>query len=131
MTEHLYRLEYNRVSLGVDEYDDPLPGHNISLYMSAFRIIRRTPKGAWIERMFDGQKFILLTATKQWASETEEKAVRQFIRRKTIQKRIVESHLQDIEKAIHIATNYKVTPYERNPIRQGAMLQSGVSLKLK
>jgi phosphopentomutase len=118
MTEYLYRLEFMLTSNGVDEYDEPYPGHGITLHMKRFDIIRRTPKGAWISRFFnwpvDRDKFVLLTARKQYASETEEKAVRQFLRRKERHRSILISQISDIDKAIALASNYKDKWNEKN-----------------
>ena len=100
----LYRYDSCAVSIGLDEYDDPYPEHRIRIILNKYPIIKRTDKGAWIQyHSYDrNKKFVLLTAKKQFASETEEKAKECFIARKKRYIRILRSRLEDAEDAIKI-----------------------------
>lgn len=114
MTEYLYRYESHNVSLGIDQFDEPIPGHSVSIHLHKYKIIKRTPKGAWIPKYswsFDSdteKRFVLLTARKQFASETIEKAKECFIARKKKYIRILESRISD--------ANIAITKVERDKI---------------
>lgn len=108
MPEYLYRYDYTLVSLGLDQFDEPYPGHSIRLTITKYRIIKRTPQGAWIDTGYSWakpqtKKFVLLTAKKQFASETEERAKEAFIARKYFQLGIYKSKIKDIEQALKLA----------------------------
>ncbi len=47
--ETFYRFDTVRYSLGLDQFDEPLPGSRLEVRCSEFPVIKRTPKGAWID----------------------------------------------------------------------------------
>lgn len=101
MSDVLYRFDIVRYSNGVDQFDEPLPGHTVGLSCNEYPIVRRTPKGVWIDRGCM-QKFVLLTATKQWACETKELAAESFLRRKVKQIQILRAQIADAEEAMRL-----------------------------
>jgi hypothetical protein len=64
--EKLYRAEW---------------GNHGVLYITAYAVIKRTPRGVRIAKFFDETQFVNLHATKQFASETEGEAVNQLLHR--------------------------------------------------
>lgn len=100
--EYFYRYTDDRYSNGVDQFDDPLPGYNLRLLLSQYRVIKRTPKGAWINN-YGEKKFVLLTARKRYACPTKEEALECFIFRKKRQLSILSSKVRQVEQAIELA----------------------------
>lgn len=100
--EVLYRFDSHNVSRGVDMFDDPLPDYSIRVALYKYPIVKRTPKGAWIESFSNpsGKRFILLTARKQFASETVDKAKECFIARKKRYIHILSARIEDAENAL-------------------------------
>ena len=106
----LYRYEEVRYSWGLGQYDDPLPGYNIKIELRELKVIRRTPKGAWIRRWSHnlntgGERFVRLTARKQYASNTKEEAMVCFIARKKRQIQILSRQLWQAKEALAIVEN--------------------------
>ena len=96
--EVLYRYEESILS-SEDECSDFLPAMEF-VSCTKFKVLKWTPKGAWIavdpwevlpwNRIYDydkcpKKKFVLLTAMKQFASRTREKALDCFLHRKYAQ----------------------------------------------
>lgn len=125
--EHLYRYEEVHYSLGCDQFDNPYPGYRLELRLLEYRVRRRTPKGAWIEddrwprrlRMaddgqykneIDQERFVLLTARKQFACSTKEDALESFKARKHRQIRILKAHLKGAERALEHAEQMEKDP---------------------
>lgn len=100
--DKLYRYEEILYSWGLDQFDEPIPGYNMKVMLSDFPIIRRTPKGAWID-LYNEKKFVLLTAIKQYASESKEIALQQFKARKTKQIEILTAKLKQANEALKLA----------------------------
>lgn len=50
-----------------------------------------------------GKKYVMLTARKQYASETKKEALRQFLERRSSQVRILKGQLMDAENQLRIA----------------------------
>ena len=74
-----------------------------SVIYKEFKIIRRTPKGAWIKYWNEkGEKFVNLEARKQFASETKEIARTNFLARKKRYASILSSRLRSTEAEIRI-----------------------------
>jgi len=98
----LYRYEETLIGFGVDEYDEPLPGHTVEVSPETFKVLRRTPKGAWIECYYvrGMKKFVLLTAKKQFASNTLDEALTCFVKRKEAQIRILTARIKDAKEAL-------------------------------
>lgn len=86
------------------EYDQP-EGYHITLHERKYKFIRSTPKGAWISMDFfhyrdgDPKKFILASATKQFACPTRELALLSYIARKNRQVSILSKQCKDAETA--------------------------------
>jgi hypothetical protein len=131
--EYLYRYVEILYSTGTDQFDNPYPGSNLDLRLEKHRVLRRTPKGAWIEddRGFprrvenskDGtvkwikpERFVLLTARKQFASETKEKALESFRARKRRQLKILKSRAKVAEAALVHAERMLEAGGERIPM---------------
>jgi len=108
-TEYLYRFESHNSSLGVDQFDDPIPGHSVVLHLYKHEVLKWTPKGAWISKwnFGDEKKFVLLTARKQFASKTVKEAKQQFIHRKHKYISILQSKIDDTVSALHKIARYK------------------------
>lgn len=101
MSEMLYRYEMMRYSLGVDEWDNPIPGCRVDVSLHDYPIVKRTPKGAWID-IYGRRRFVLLSARKQFACETPEQAARSFVARKQRQLRILQEQTKEVERALAI-----------------------------
>ncbi len=102
----LYRYEEVRYSLGVDQFDDPLPGYTLKISLREIPVLKRTPKGAWVRRQYytqaseNDRQFIRLTARKQYASNTKEEAKECFIARKKRQIQILSGQLEQAKEAL-------------------------------
>lgn len=104
---YLYRCREVRYAPPLDEYEHPMGEGRVEVVCHRFRILRRTPKGAWIDN-YGEPKFVLLQAYKKFACETQEEARSNFIARKHKQARILNSQLRTIEKAMNLAKNKEV-----------------------
>lgn len=80
--DRLYRAEWSRINE---------PG---SILVRAYRVIKRTPRGAWIDRGWGETRFVNLHAKKQFASNTEAEAVKQMLHRAKRYLRILEARAQ-------------------------------------
>lgn len=72
--------------------------------LDAYPIVRRTPKGCWIE-VAPGYpkpklKFVLNDAVKRYAYETEDTAKTSFLRRKRRQLSILRNQIIDVEACV-------------------------------
>lgn len=100
--EKVYRYEDVQYHPGVDENDNPLPGPGrVSVYLITFKVTKTTPKGVWIANS-GRRRFVLLGATRQYASPTKEEALKSFIRRKYRYIEILNSKKERAEKALSI-----------------------------
>ena len=102
----LWRCEAKRYSVCVDPDRDEYSVTPPRLEMTWWRVDRRTPKGAWA-----CGKFVLLTATKKWACETEEKALESFKARKRRQIAILQGNLQLAESELALTNPNHVELY--------------------
>ncbi len=84
-SETLYRYDIVRWSLGVDQFDEPIPGARIEVHCIEYPILKRTAKGAWIDVGSAGHRFVRQTARKQYACETPALAAESFRYRKASQ----------------------------------------------
>lgn len=98
--EYLYRYVETFYSAGVDEFDNSLGPGRLSVELRKYGVIKRTPKGAWID--YYQKKFVLLTARKKFACNTEEEAKTAFIARKERQKKILMAQLRQCENALRL-----------------------------
>lgn len=92
-SEVLYRYYEVCYSLGCDEWDNPYQGYKLVIQLTEYPIIKRTPKGAWIDESFAGKRFVLLTARKKYACSSKEEALESFKARKRRQINILKEQL--------------------------------------
>jgi hypothetical protein len=90
----------------VDEYDQPLGEGTPGFSLRQFRVLRRTPKGVWLQEQWmghdtgDGPRFMLDSAVKRFASRGIDAAVIDWLARKNRQRRIYLARIGAIESAI-------------------------------
>jgi len=107
MKDQLYR--FYEILIGDED------SYEVELMLQTFPIIRRTKQGAWIcynsldEN--DPDKFVLLTARKQFACETIEEAKESYKARKKHQIRILQARLERALRALRAAErdNWSIT----------------------
>jgi hypothetical protein len=102
-TDVLFRCEAKRYSVCIDPDADQYGVTDPRLEMTWWRVEKRTPKGAWV-----CGRFVLLSATKRWACETEEEALASFIARKRKQIRILSHNLSRAQA--DLALSYRTAP---------------------
>lgn len=104
--EYLYRFEARRyTSSTVTEWGGE-EWHTVGplLTIRRFRIIKRTPQGAWIRELPIGERrFVLLTARKKFACSTREEALESFIARKRAHVRHAKARLHSAERELALA----------------------------
>lgn len=61
-------------------YSCAFDGDDLTVFLTAFRVVRRTPKGAWIDDC-GLKRFVLDGAGKRFAHQTREDALHSFMRR--------------------------------------------------
>lgn len=99
----LYRYEDWSESLGVDEFDNPIPGGRTRVSLREYPVVRCTPRGVWI-RYYGAhkeEKFVNLQARKQFACTTLIGAKVSFTARKQRQHRILTAQLRHVNNALH------------------------------
>ena len=96
-----YRYEDVAYSPGADEYGDPLPGSTMRVHLREFEVLKRTPKGAWLNA-WRGKRFVRSEARKQYACATKEAALASFKARKQAQIRIYEARVCSARAALEI-----------------------------
>jgi hypothetical protein len=95
-----YRYEDHGVACGSEEYGF---SSRREVFLREFRVIKETPKGAWIETMFCGAKrFVRLDARKQYACPTVELARQSFVARKKRQIKILTTQLENAKHALAV-----------------------------
>lgn len=104
--ETAYRYDGLKYSWGTDEFDNPLPGCDIRVILREYDIIKKTPKGFWINYCKDTGKnkfrFVLSNARKKFAHETIEAAAESFVARKERQIKILKAQLECAKKELCI-----------------------------
>jgi hypothetical protein len=98
-----YRFEDHMRSGGCDEYDNPYPSV-LQVYLHSYRVLKYTPKGAWIATLM-GKRFVLLTARKRWACPTIDEARDSFNARKNKQIQIYSGRVVRAQRAIVMASH--------------------------
>jgi hypothetical protein len=98
-SEYYYRIDDRRCSLGVDEWGGPLGGRVIELSLHKMPVLRRTPKGVWLDN-YGGERFVLNGANKRFACPTVEEAQESFKARKEKQIRLLREQIRDAEEAL-------------------------------
>jgi hypothetical protein len=114
-TEFLYRYVDRMYASSIDEFDNPSGPPSVGVTLKKYLIIRRTPKGAWIDD-YGLERFVLLTAHKKFACETPEEALQSFIARKERQLLILGNKTKIAQLALRLA---------RDGARPGTLLRLG------
>jgi hypothetical protein len=104
---YLYRYQEQSYSIGVDQFDNPLPGYHLIIELYSYRVIRETSKGVWIND-YGKDRFVLLTARKKFACRTKEEALESFIARKNRQIKILSDQLEKAKLAKKYAENKQI-----------------------
>lgn len=100
----LWRVEACRYSYTIDADTDTYGVTDPRLEITWYKVLKRTPKGA---RLAD--RFILLSATKRWACNTEQEALASFVARKNKQISILTHRLRAAEKDLALASKADLT----------------------
>ena len=74
----------------------------VSLYVSKYPIVRKTPKGCWVDD-YGKERFVLEGEGKRFAYYTKEKALYNFLRRKQTQIKILNTQLLHATQALVLA----------------------------
>lgn len=107
----LYRYYDVQYSAGCDEWGNNIGAGRVGVYLQEFEIVKETKCGVWILTGFwfgspeetppkECQKFVNLTARKQFACRTIEDAKESFIARKKRQIKILSAQITRAEKAL-------------------------------
>lgn len=106
---YAYRCFERHYAPSLDEFDNPISGSGrVEVIYDRFPIVRRTPKGVWIDN-YGERKFILLTANKKFACETLEQARESFVARKRRQIRILTAGIRSAEQAIALVERNQIS----------------------
>ncbi len=100
--ETMHRFIDAVYSNGVDQYDNPYPGHTMKLLHCEYPVVRHTPKGIWID-MHGDERFVLLSGVKRFAHPTAEEAIQGLIGRKAAHVRHCQARLALAEEALELA----------------------------
>jgi hypothetical protein len=82
MNAKMYRYEDVCYSSGSDVDSEFFPGFKLELSLREFNVLRKTPKGKWIDLGWGDERFVLDKGRKRFAWETERDALNSFIIRK-------------------------------------------------
>lgn len=97
----LYRYEETHYAPPADEMGDPGYGEgSTEVSLREYRIVRRTPRGCWIDLGCGNERFVLAKARKRFACPTEEEAQVSFIARKHAQIRVYNACIRRTERAL-------------------------------
>ena len=99
-----YRYQEVRYSNGLDQYDDPLPGHVLKIELRVYEVLKTTKKGVWIAHYGYGKRFVLNDSRKRFACADKKEALESFKFRKRRQLKILSSQIDDCKEAIYQAT---------------------------
>ena len=97
-----YRFDGRRYAAPVDEYGDSVGRGSLELIQWAYPVLRRTPKGVWLNVHGD-PRFAYAECRKRFACPTIDEALESFIARKTRQAAIYRSRAQDADDFIFLA----------------------------
>lgn len=80
-----------------------------------YRIVKRTPKGVWIELPSypPKTKFVLTNAKKRFAHETLEGAKKSFFARKRRQLAILSARIDSIQEAVQAMKEGRISDYSK------------------
>jgi len=95
----MYRFIDTRYSVGDEDYGYSV---RVTVNIYIFDIIKKTPKGQWIQNESRGIKprFVLNHGRKKYAHRTKEEALLSFIARKKKQIRLLEAQLYNVKVAL-------------------------------
>jgi len=115
VAEVWYRFTDVAYSTGYCEFTDRSTGSMIKIELTEHEVVRRTPKGAWINRgsgawgsMHGELRFVLLSATKRFAYPTKAEAMASFLARKKAQARIYRARMERALRAINEAAHVEL-----------------------
>ena len=100
--EVFYRYDAYPVSTGVDEFDNPLPGLRVEVYLHRYPVIKYTPKGVWVN-VYGRKRFVLLSARKKFACKDLDEALESFLARKRRYLSILSSKTQATQMMMRMA----------------------------
>jgi len=122
--EYYYRVEVVKYAPSLDEFDKPVGRGSIEVVCHRFRVVKRTPKGAWIDYygyygtpMEDGSvrpvnsthyRFVGDNDKKQFASPTPEEAARHFIHRAKRYASIMRARAEQAWEAVTLALKGRI-----------------------
>ena len=114
--EYLYRYDHVATA-DWDEDSCMARNRRIRLYLSRYKIVKRTEKGTWIDmggytvsgkHFGPKDKFVLTQARKHYACETLEEALKSYQRRKVLQIGYLSTQQADAERGLDLAEDYDV-----------------------
>lgn len=103
--EIFHRYDDRHYAALLDECDMPIGAGTHELVHTTYRVIKRTPKGAWIDLGWGDKRFVLLSARKRYALPTEVEALESFIMRKRRQEDIYQNRIHSAQHAQELAFN--------------------------
>lgn len=101
--EVFHRYDDRKYAAMLDEFDMPIGAGTHGLVHTTYRVIKRTPKGAWIDLGWGDKRFVLLTARKRYALPTQAEALESFILRKSRQEDIYNNRAASARNAQRLA----------------------------
>lgn len=101
--EVFHRYDDLKYAAMLDEFDMPMGAGTHALVHTTYRVIKRTPKGAWIDLGWGDKRFVLLTARKRYALPTQAEALESFIMRKSRQEDIYNNRAASARNAQRLA----------------------------
>lgn len=105
--EFWYRLVDFLTAPPLNEFDQPDGPSTLHVELRRFRVLKRTPKGVWLEGWPSSRRFVLNEATKRFACPTIAEALESFIARKKRQIKIYRRRMEDAQDALRIAERAK------------------------
>ena len=97
----LYRYQETHYAPPADEMGDPGRGEgSVEVSLHEYPVVRRTPRGCWIDLGYGDERFVLTSARKQFACPTEAAARESFMARKRAQIRIYRACIARTECAL-------------------------------
>lgn len=98
-----YRITETTYSAGVDDWGDPLPGGPTYPNLEAYRVLKETPKGVWLDAPssdWKDRRFVNRSSRKRFACPTIEEAIESYKARKRRQIGIMKSRIKMVEEAL-------------------------------
>lgn len=105
--QYAYRYTDRHWAPMLDQFEQPMGDGRKEISITMYKILKKTPKGFWIETGLDEKKFVLSCANKTFACSTKEDAMQSYIFRKKKQIKILSRQLVDAELFLNIARSGK------------------------